>query len=89
MTPAQKPHYPKQIKHLGDQLRAKRLDLGLLQKEVAEIIGVTALTVVNWELGHTEPAGRHRPGLSRFLGHSAAREEVGQDVWWVPYVQPD
>jgi transcriptional regulator with XRE-family HTH domain len=68
VAPALKPGYPKQFNHLGDQLRARRIDLGLLQREVAELIGVTTLTITNWELGRTKPGARSLPGLLRFLG---------------------
>lgn len=40
--------YPQQIKTLGDKLRARRLDLGLLQKDVARMLGVTEDSVINW-----------------------------------------
>ncbi len=53
--PAPRPGYPKQIKHLGDEIRTRRLDLGLLQWELAERIGVSKETVTNWELGRTTP----------------------------------
>jgi len=43
------PAYPKELKTLGQQLRKRRLDLGLTQKQVAEIIGVTESSVYNWE----------------------------------------
>ena len=45
-----------------------RLDLGLNQIEVAEIIGVKESTVWNWEHG-TEPELRHMPKLIEFLGY--------------------
>ena len=41
---AEKPkdaRYPKQIKSIGDRLRAKRLDLGVRQKDVASILSVS------------------------------------------------
>jgi len=37
--------YPQILKTLGDHLRKRRLDLNLLQKEVAEIIGVDETTI--------------------------------------------
>ncbi|MBI3089379.1 MAG: helix-turn-helix domain-containing protein [Candidatus Tectomicrobia bacterium] len=59
--------YPKNIKTLGDQLRKKRLDLGLLQKDVAEVIGVDATTIYNWEKGRVVPARRYVKEIIRFL----------------------
>lgn len=46
----------------------RRLELGLLQREAAERLGVTEGTVVNWELGHTEPDLRMVPRVVEFLG---------------------
>ncbi len=40
--------YPQTPKTLGDHLRKKRLDLKLLQKEVAQRLGVGESTVYNW-----------------------------------------
>jgi transcriptional regulator with XRE-family HTH domain len=55
---------------VGDHVKAKRLDLRLKQKEVAEIIAVTPETLLNWEQGHiTEPTLKHWPGIIRFLGY--------------------
>ena len=80
-APTPKPRYPKQRKHLGDHLRAKRIDLGLLRTEIAVRIGVDTATVTNWELGHTDPEERFIPALIRFLGHNplpAAKSPGGQ-----------
>jgi transcriptional regulator with XRE-family HTH domain len=77
-TPAPKPCYPKQIKHLGDHLRAKRIDLGLLQKEAAARLGVSVASVTNWELGNTEPEERFIPALITFLGHNPLPEPRSQ-----------
>ncbi len=70
IAPAPKPRYPKQFKHLGDHLRARRIDLGLHQREVAAQIGVDTATVTNWEVGHTEPEERFIPALIGFLGYN-------------------
>jgi transcriptional regulator with XRE-family HTH domain len=51
-------------------LRAKRINLGLFQKEVAARIGVDTATVTNWELGNTEPEERFIPALIGFLGYN-------------------
>lgn len=47
---------------VGEHIRKRRLDLGLLQIEVAQIIGVTESTVGNWEHG-IEPDLRHMPKI--------------------------
>ena len=69
---AQKPkseHYPKEINTLGDHLRARRLDLELLQKQVAEQIGVNGATITNWERNESTPIVRYMPAINRFLGY--------------------
>ncbi len=53
---------------IGDHLRKRRLDLGLLQREVAERLGVTESTVTNWELKRTNPALRFLPRIIAQLG---------------------
>jgi len=81
-VPLPKPGYPKQLKHLGDHLRARRIDLGLLQRDAAAEIGVDTATVTNWELGNTEPEVRFLPALITFLGHNPlpGPETCGQAV---------
>jgi transcriptional regulator with XRE-family HTH domain len=61
--------YPKELKTLGDHIRKKRLDLGLLQAEVAERVGVTASTIFNWERNRVSPQARHIRKIIRFLGY--------------------
>ena len=41
--------YPRELKSLGEHLRKRRLDLKLLQKEVAQKLGVDEASVWNWE----------------------------------------
>lgn len=81
-APTPKPRYPKQFKHLGDHLRARRIDLGLLQRDVADQIGADTATVTNWELGNTEPEERFIPALIRFLGYNPLHqaEARGEEV---------
>ena len=69
---AQKPihGYPKNIKTIGDHIRKKRLDLGLYQKDVAKIIGVSEATIYNWENRRTlEPPVSVYPKIFMFLGY--------------------
>jgi DNA-binding transcriptional regulator YiaG len=43
------PSYPKNPKPFGDYIRIGRMDKGLLIRELADQLGVTEDTVVNWE----------------------------------------
>ena len=63
------PAYPRELKTLGDHLRKRRLDLGLLQSDVAEKLQVHPLTVCNWETNRTSPQLRFLPRIIAFLGH--------------------
>lgn len=61
--------YPARLKTIGDHLRKRRLDLGLLQREVAEQIGVTKCTIQYWETNRVAPALRFRPWITKFLSY--------------------
>lgn len=65
----QNPKYPSELVTLGDHLRARRLELGLEQKDVANIIGVDSCSVNKWELNHYPPSVRHYPKIFSFLGY--------------------
>jgi DNA-binding XRE family transcriptional regulator len=43
--------------------------LELLQRDVADRIGVTQFTILNWEKGRTTPSISAFPGIIRFLGY--------------------
>jgi transcriptional regulator with XRE-family HTH domain len=54
---------------LGQHLRKRRRELGRLQREVAERIGVAVETVINWEKDRTKPVpAKFRPVIA-FLGY--------------------
>jgi transcriptional regulator with XRE-family HTH domain len=55
---------------LGDHIRASRLELGMLQREVAEILGMDTTTITNWERNRCNPSARMLPRILRFLGYS-------------------
>lgn len=61
--------YPKEINSLGDHIRTRRLDLKLLQRQVAEQIGVDEATITNWERNASTPVIRYMPAIVRFLGY--------------------
>jgi transcriptional regulator with XRE-family HTH domain len=66
--PAPKPGYPKQINNLGDEIRSRRLDLGLQQKDVAHRLGISPETLSNWERGLTCPQATIYGRLRSVLG---------------------
>jgi transcriptional regulator with XRE-family HTH domain len=63
------PEYPREAKTLGDHLRTVRLTRGLLQREVAELLGVTTMTVNGWETGRKAPKVSYLPAILEFLGY--------------------
>ena len=58
---------------LGSRLRQKRRELGLLQKDAAKRLGVTADTLLNWEKNRREPSAQFRSAVAAFLGGSGDR----------------
>jgi transcriptional regulator with XRE-family HTH domain len=61
--------YPAELNTIGDHVRSHRLDLGLLQREVGEIVGVTKCTIQYWETNRVAPALRFIPRIVEFLGY--------------------
>jgi DNA-binding XRE family transcriptional regulator len=61
--------YPDKVTTIGRHIRKRRLDLGLLQKNVAQIIDVSVYTTTSRELHRTEPRMQYMPGIIRFLGY--------------------
>jgi DNA-binding XRE family transcriptional regulator len=55
--------YPKELKSLGDHIRKRRLDLGLLQKDVAQRLSVSEASIWNWETHRSNPQTYLIPGL--------------------------
>ncbi len=61
---------PEELKTLGDHLLRRRLVLKLLQREVAEKLGVDKASIVKWELNRTKPGFAYMPAIIRFLGYN-------------------
>ena len=55
---------------IGDHLRKKRLDLGLLQKEVAPRLGVDKDSIYYWETNRHKPSLRIIPKIIKFLDYT-------------------
>src|SRR6266581_1418450 len=72
--------YPRSLCTIGDHLRRRRLDLGLLQREVAERLGADPCSVTNWELNRASPALHFLPGITDLIGYLpwAAGSSIGE-----------
>jgi transcriptional regulator with XRE-family HTH domain len=76
--------YPAVPGTLGDHLKRRRLELGLLQREVAEQLGVSESTLRHWEKYTTTPAIRFVPRILEFLGYDPYPEpiDLSQRLFW-------
>ena len=61
---------PTRLKTIGDHIRKRRLGLKMLQKDVAEQLGVDETSVFNWEANAAVPEIRYMPAIIRFLGYN-------------------
>jgi DNA-binding transcriptional regulator YiaG len=61
------PDYPKEPKTLGERIRKARMDKGLMIKGLAEKIGVTEDTVINWEIRDMKPQGKSMGRVREFI----------------------
>jgi transcriptional regulator with XRE-family HTH domain len=59
---------------IGDHVRARRLDLGLTQEQLAKQLEVTESTVNNWERGRSSPDVRAFPRVLSWLGYDPRPE---------------
>jgi DNA-binding XRE family transcriptional regulator len=59
--------YPKEIRILGDPLRARRLDLGLRQKDVARLLDVTRDSGFYIETARVQPSEENALKVMRFV----------------------
>ena len=53
---------------LGEQIKKWRLERGLFQKDLAKMIGVNEMTIVNWEKGRALPTEKNIEGIKEILG---------------------
>jgi len=61
--------YSQEPQTLGEHLKKRRKELGLLQREAAARMGVSTETVVNWENDKTRPVPAQFRPLIAFLGY--------------------
>jgi transcriptional regulator with XRE-family HTH domain len=61
---------PIEPKTIGDHIRKRRLELKLLQKNVAKHLGVCQPCAYNWESNTSQPDIAYMPAVIRFLGYN-------------------
>ncbi len=67
--------YPKELRTIGDRLKKRRLDLRLLQRDVAKDLGVSPSSVPHWEFGQKTPKLQCRPAPHAFRGERSSQGE--------------
>jgi transcriptional regulator with XRE-family HTH domain len=75
--------YLRTLKTLGDHLRKRRLDLKLLQRDVAQKLGVDKASIHNSETNRTSPSLSFIPRLIEFVGHipfEASFKNLGEKI---------
>jgi transcriptional regulator with XRE-family HTH domain len=53
---------------LGERIKKWRLEKGLFQRDLAKLIGVDEMTIVNWEKGRTKPTEKNIERIKEILG---------------------
>jgi len=72
--------YPKKPKSLGEQIRKKRMDQKMPQKELGKIIGVSECTIFNWENNRSQPTIKYLPKIYKFLDYQPLENINQQDL---------
>ncbi len=60
---------PESLRSIGCHIRAARIKRGLMQKELAELLGVTKFTIWNWEAKRSSPPTHQCAKVIEFLGY--------------------
>lgn len=60
---------PKELKIFGDHICKRRIELGLRQREVGDLLGVDSASVNAWERNCRQPVLRRYAAIRAFLGY--------------------
>jgi transcriptional regulator with XRE-family HTH domain len=60
---------PREPKTLGEHIKKRRIELHLLQSQLAKRLGVDRISVQNWESGIYVPSARVVEKVIEFLGY--------------------
>ncbi|PIP73615.1 MAG: hypothetical protein COW89_02240 [Nitrospinae bacterium CG22_combo_CG10-13_8_21_14_all_47_10] len=70
---------PREFDTLGDHLRKCRLDFGLLQKDLARLLGVDKTTIANWENDRFSPVSGSFLWSRSYLAIAPGPGDIGGD----------
>ena len=62
-------HYPQVLLTVGDHIRRTRLERGLFQSQIADLLGVSEDTITYWENNRSQPQIQWMPVIINFLGY--------------------
>jgi len=66
---------------LGEHLKKARLSRGILQREIAQHIGVSQFTYIWWERDRYLPRNSHWKPIVEFLGYYPILEPISELNW--------
>ena len=74
------PEPPENARFRADGLRTHRAKLGLSARDYGKLVGVSALTIYNWEAGKSKPRRRQLAGVisARGLGKREAIKRLAE-----------
>lgn len=61
---------------IGGHIRKQRIERGLLQRDVALLLGTSEDTITGWENGRTHPRLQHYPSIIGFLDYYPFEHET-------------
>jgi len=64
--------YPKSPRFLGEEIRKKRMDLGLQITDLAEALAVGESSILNWEIRGVKPKRGNLRKIEQFLKKGTA-----------------
>ena len=67
--------YSENPQTIGEHIRKKRIDEGLLQKELATLFGTSVDTITNWENNKYFPQIQFAAKIIAFLCHNALKQD--------------
>ena len=76
LTAQKPPKLPTILITIGDHIRKRRIELGLLQHELASRLEVRVDTILNWEHSRTTPTLGNLPGVISFLGYDPSNGDL-------------